>query len=495
MVAQPVTLFDITFDPATASEDGGFGFKRIVRVNGVDYEWQHAFLVAALLDVQRTAQAAGGAVAQIATAVDITTTDADPGAGRMRFDTGVQNTAGHLYISTTDPDGADVSGLLAAFGSSTSAVKGFLRIGHRTDKSAWMILLLTGVVSATGYYKLAVTPVAWSVASPFAAGAPATLGFAPSGDKGDTGAGGANGAGPLPGGTVGGTANVITLTPTAALATYTTGVAYFFTAGATNTGATTVAVSGLAAKTIVRLDNAALTGGEIVSGSQYAIIYDGTSFRLLGLDAVTIRALTWGGAAGGTANALTLTPATAIGAYAAGQQFLFLASATNTGATTVAVSGLAAKAIVRRDGTALAGAEIVSGSVYQLVYDGTSFRLGSLDRAEIRALTWGGTVGGTGNAITLTPGWAISAYASGQRFQFVATATNTGAVTVAVSGLGTKAIVTAAGAALIGGEIASGTLYEITYDGTSFRMAGGGAGLDRFGDIDEALSYALALTY
>src|SRR3990167_3894099 len=37
----------------------------------------------------------------------------------------------------------------------------------------------------------------------------------------------------------------------------------------------------------------------------------------------------------------------------------------------------------------------------------------------------GGTVGGTADAITLTPTTAITAYETGQPFRFVATATNT----------------------------------------------------------------------
>ncbi|MFH1603693.1 MAG: hypothetical protein ABIH03_07280, partial [Pseudomonadota bacterium] len=61
----------------------------------------------------------------------------------------------------------------------------------------------------------------------------------------------------------------------------------------------------------------------------------------------------WAGTAGGTADALTLTVAPAITSYTAGQVFRFKSGASaNTGAATVAVSGLAAKAL-QRDGAAL----------------------------------------------------------------------------------------------------------------------------------------------
>ncbi len=79
------------------------------------------------------------------------------------------------------------------------------------------------------------------------------------------------------------------------------------------------------------------------------------------------------------------------------------------------------------------------------------------------------TVGGTADAITLTPSPAITAYAAGQTFRFIATGTNTTAVTVAISGLaGPKAITKNGTTALVAGDIVSGDVVTITYDGTRF---------------------------
>jgi hypothetical protein len=90
-------------------------------------------------------------------------------------------------------------------------------------------------------------------------------------------------------------------------------------------------------------------------------------------------AFIWCGTAGGTADALTLTPSPAITAYAAGQVFRFIAGASpNTGAATVAVSGLSAKAI-QAYGAALAASQIVAGKIYQVAYDGTQFQLSSIN--------------------------------------------------------------------------------------------------------------------
>ncbi len=83
---------------------------------------------------------------------------------------------------------------------------------------------------------------------------------------------------------------------------------------------------------------------------------------------------------------------------------------------------------------------------------------------------WGATVGGTADAITLTPSPAILLYSAGMRFAFLATGTNTGATTVNISGLGAKSVKTLLGATLAAGDITSGNVYSMTYDGTNFRI-------------------------
>lgn len=85
---------------------------------------------------------------------------------------------------------------------------------------------------------------------------------------------------------------------------------------------------------------------------------------------------TWAGTAGGSGNAITLTNVTpAISAYVAGQRFLFVAAANNTGATTVSVSGLVAVAL-QANGAALTADQVVAGRIYEIIYTGTFFELG-----------------------------------------------------------------------------------------------------------------------
>ncbi len=93
------------------------------------------------------------------------------------------------------------------------------------------------------------------------------------------------------------------------------------------------------------------------------------------LGQVQAQAWKWCGTAGGTADALTLTPAPAVTAYAAGQAFRFIAGGSNnTDAATIAVSGLTTKA-VQNDGSALIADDIVAGKLYEALYDGTAFQL------------------------------------------------------------------------------------------------------------------------
>lgn len=96
----------------------------------------------------------------------------------------------------------------------------------------------------------------------------------------------------------------------------------------------------------------------------------------------------------------------------------------------------------------------------------------ALQGAITRDWNWKGptvTSGGTANAQTLTYSVAPAAYYQGQIFAFIAGATNTGACTLNVNSLGAKNVYLG-NAALTGGEILSGKVYVVAYDGTQFQM-------------------------
>lgn len=71
---------------------------------------------------------------------------------------------------------------------------------------------------------------------------------------------------------------VITLSP--APTSYTNGMVVYFYAKTINTGAATLNVNGLGAKTIVKHLNTTLIDGDIVAGQLNTVIYDGTNFVL-----------------------------------------------------------------------------------------------------------------------------------------------------------------------------------------------------------------------
>jgi hypothetical protein len=72
---------------------------------------------------------------------------------------------------------------------------------------------------------------------------------------------------------------------------------------------------------------------------------------------------------------LTGSVAPALGAYATGNLFSFVAASTNTGAATINLNGLGAKSITKQGTTALIAGDITSGRVHLIEYDGTRFQL------------------------------------------------------------------------------------------------------------------------
>lgn len=98
----------------------------------------------------------------------------------------------------------------------------------------------------------------------------------------------------------------------------------------------------------------------------------------------------------GVAGTNTITGSTAVAgavtAYAAGQVFRFLAAGANTGAVTLNVNALGAKAVTKRGSTALAAGDIPAGATVNVVYDGTRFQL--IDPADVVLLAGDQTIAG-----------------------------------------------------------------------------------------------------
>lgn len=111
----------------------------------------------------------------------------------------------------------------------------------------------------------------------------------------------------------------------------------------------------------------------------------------------------------GTPNAITLTPLTPITAYVRGQTYIFIPTANNTGAVTIATSGLAPRALKYADGTALTGGELLTNAPYLIEDNGTNYVLMNSAQANgiiswTPVITFGG--GNTGITYALQSGFA-----------------------------------------------------------------------------------------
>jgi hypothetical protein len=89
----------------------------------------------------------------------------------------------------------------------------------------------------------------------------------------------------------------------------------------------------------------------------------------------------WAGTSAGSSNAYTVTAN--ITTVIAGSRITFVPSFTNTGASTVAVNGGSATAIVRLDGTALSANDIRQDWLCDIVYTGTAWKLLDITKQEL----------------------------------------------------------------------------------------------------------------
>ncbi|MBV8971906.1 MAG: hypothetical protein JO290_06400 [Sphingomonadaceae bacterium] len=296
-------------------------------------------------------------------------------------------------------------------------------------------------------------------------------------------------------------ASAASVLPVPALA----GTPGYFTGGnpATGTPPTTVSADFMN-MTMVELINVVTAAGLTPSKTTYTQLTQ--AIRLLALAA--IRSASYA-VDTGAVNALAATPSLPPTALAAGLTASVLVGHTTTGAATLNWAGLGAKSITYEGGALVPGG-LVAGEISLFAYDGTSWELlsgevvpatslpvASTTTAGIVALataaeTATGTnaakattpagaaaavqanaynfavAGGTANALTATLA-PVPTLAAGLLVYLKASATNTGAATLALNG-GSALPVTAGGSALAAGAIGAGQIYALIYDGTGFEM-------------------------
>jgi hypothetical protein len=207
------------------------------------------------------------------------------------------------------------------------------------------------------------------------------------------------------------------------------------------------------------------TGNLPMGGFRHTNIANGASRNeYAALGQVQDGAFLWGGTAGGTANAITVTLTPPITSYAAGQAFRFISSAANTSSVTLNVNGVGAVALNKGDGTvALSAGDLPATAMVTVVHDGTRFRL--IDPATLDGLS---------------PAWVDLASAA---------TTDLSAVTANVRITGTTTI-TAFGTAASGvtRQLRLAAALTLTHNATSLILPGAANILTAAGDTATAIS-------
>lgn len=141
--------------------------------------------------------------------------------------------------------------------------------------------------------------------------------------------------------------------------------------------------------------------------------------------------------------------------------------------TTMSDIAAALTASIAKDGQTTATANLPMGGYKHTTVANASARdqYCTAAQAQDGGLTYLTSVSGA-DTITATAAFAMSAYAAGQVFRFVAAGANTGAVTLNINSIGAKDVTRAGTVALAAGDIPSGATVEVIYDGTRFQMVG-----------------------
>ncbi len=232
-------------------------------------------------------------------------------------------------------------------------------------------------------------------------------------------------------------------------------------------------------------------GGDFVAGRSYPLWYDGAAFRVFEApqlnDYLELGAYQSGTAlycesqgGSGSSYGCPLDPAST--AYTTGMVVHWRPDVdTSGGTTTIALGGLGSRSLKLADGvTDPEAGELRGGQLYQLWYDGMSFRVAYdspakvLSRTEHQAGTpllcvSNGTIG-QGFACEMTP--TLAAYTAGQVVHWIPDIDATGeAATLNVDGLGGIPIRQSDGQSNpAASDFEAGELRPLWFDGTSFRL-------------------------
>ena len=121
------------------------------------------------------------------------TSDSDPGQGKLALNNSSPQSATVLYIADEDNNGTtDIQAYLRTIDDSTSTIKGHFKISEEADPDNFRLYTVSGTnTEATGYHKINCAYVSGDAT--LTSNENIVITFARTGDKGDTGATGAQG--------------------------------------------------------------------------------------------------------------------------------------------------------------------------------------------------------------------------------------------------------------------------------------------------------------
>lgn len=123
------------------------------------------------------------------------------------------------------------------------------------------------------------------------------------------------------------------------------------------------------------------------------------------------------------------------------------------------------------DGQTIPIANLPMGSNKHTGVGNATVRTNYASAADVQdgSLTYLTSVAGT-NTITAIGPVGMAAYAAGQVFRFISANSNTGATTLNINSIGAIALVKLNGSPLVAGDIPSGAMLSVAYDGTNFQL-------------------------
>ena len=138
-------------------------------------------------------------------------------------------------------------------------------------------------------------------------------------------------------------------------------------------------------------------------------------------------------------NSITAVAAFGMTSYATGQRFTFVAANTNTGAVTLNINGIGAKAILKQGSSQLAASDIVAGQSVSVIYDGTQFQYDNY----VFVLPTGIITMWSGTIATIPTGWYLCNGSNGtpdlrDKFIVGASVDSAGVAYTTITGANTK---------------------------------------------------------